>query len=133
MMDYPEYLESDHWRWIRAKIRRRARGWCERCKVNKRDDIHHLTYERVGYELLTDLIGICSYCHEYLHGKRVVDPAATVFTPEEIRLIREYAWEIEEQNWAFLEKGCERRNDWAPVMALIKRNVANTFDVKQHG
>ena len=123
-MTYSEYLESDHWRWIRAKIRRRARGWCERCKVNRRDDIHHLTYERVGHELLTDLIGVCSYCHEYIHGNRVIDPAATVYAPEEIRLIRDNDWFLGVVGWREFSDSCRRRNNMAPVLALLKRETS---------
>lgn len=30
-------------------------------------EVHHLTYERVGYEMLFDLISVCDPCHEQLH------------------------------------------------------------------
>lgn len=88
MLDYEEYLESDHWKKFRAKIRRRAGGYCERCKVGKRADIHHLSYERLGHELPSDVVAVCSECHEWLHGRRSKDPAATEYTPEEVDDLR---------------------------------------------
>ncbi|MFA5636906.1 MAG: HNH endonuclease [Anaerovoracaceae bacterium] len=74
--EYKAYLQSDEWKRIRTRIRRRARGRCERCGVNVRDDIHHTTYERVGDERLEDLVAVCRHCHRYLHGKSDYDPAA---------------------------------------------------------
>ena len=88
--EYRNYLASDHWRKLRTRVRRRARGWCERCKVGKRSDIHHLTYERLGAEKLEDLVAVCSYCHEFLHGKRTKDPAAAVYSEQEAEFIRTY-------------------------------------------
>ena len=85
---YSNYLESDEWKEKRSKVRRRARGWCERCKVRRREDVHHLTYQNVGNEKLTELVGVCRKCHEFLHGLRAEDPAATAFSGEEIRLLR---------------------------------------------
>lgn len=72
--EYKAYLQSDEWKRIRTRIRRRARGRCERCGVNVRDDIHHKTYERVGNEDLKDLIAVCRPCHRCIHGKSEYDP-----------------------------------------------------------
>jgi hypothetical protein len=94
-MNYAEYRDTEHWKRTRAHIRRRARGWCERCKVGKRDDVHHLTYERLGAEQDGDLIGVCRECHEFLHGLQNVDPAATTYTKQEQEWIRRWQrWDI---------------------------------------
>ena len=29
-------------------------------------------YERIGHELPTDLMAVCSFCHELIHGKHVL-------------------------------------------------------------
>lgn len=52
----------------------RAGGMCERCRGNPIDAVHHLTYIRKYNELLEDLQGICSGCHDFIHGKSDVDP-----------------------------------------------------------
>lgn len=38
------------------------------------DAVHHITYERIGCENLTDLMAICDPCHEFESGKRDNDP-----------------------------------------------------------
>lgn len=85
---YHRYLMTKNWKAIRTTVRRRSRGWCERCKVQRYDHIHHLTYDRVGHELKEDLIAVCMWCHEYLHGKSKEDPAAVIYTPEELKILR---------------------------------------------
>ena len=33
------------------------------------EQVHHLTYERVGYEILDDLVSTCAACHEREHRR----------------------------------------------------------------
>jgi 5-methylcytosine-specific restriction endonuclease McrA len=43
------------------------------------DVVHHLTYERLGNELLIDLVSLCNGCHDQAHGKvRSADVSAFV-------------------------------------------------------
>lgn len=72
--DYQLYLASRQWAIKREAVRERSNGTCEQCWINKMDAVHHLTYERVGDERLTDLIAICDPCHEFLSGKSTRDP-----------------------------------------------------------
>lgn len=73
-MDYHRYLASREWALRRAAIRRRARGKCERCHYHKMDAVHHLTYERVGHEPLSDLMAICDGCHKFVSAESDQDP-----------------------------------------------------------
>lgn len=91
---YKDYLDSDEWKKLRTRVRRRARGWCERCKVGPRADVHHLTYERLGNERLDDLVAVCRECHEHLHGRRAQDPAAATYSKQEIKAVR-HLYEIQ--------------------------------------
>ena len=75
--EYHEYLASREWAILKNKVRNRSGGICERCGTGEHDHTHHLTYERAGHELLTDLIGVCMDCHKYLSGKSDHDPAGT--------------------------------------------------------
>lgn len=52
---------------IREKVLLRSRGTCERCKVNKAEHMHHLTYARVGREWPSDIEHICIICHGLYH------------------------------------------------------------------
>lgn len=61
---YRAYLRSEGWRWRRARVLSRAKGRCEGCGVADATEVHHLTYARVGQEMLFDLVAICHPCHE---------------------------------------------------------------------
>jgi hypothetical protein len=63
--------KEDWWGWYVPAIRRRAGGRCERCNKRTRYlEVHHLTYERFGRELLTDLQGLCKPCHNLADEER---------------------------------------------------------------
>ena len=64
---YNEYLKSEKWQQLRHKIFRRCHGVCEGCGDRPAVEVHHLTYERFGDELLFDLVGVCEECHEKVH------------------------------------------------------------------
>lgn len=68
IMKYTEYLKTDHWKELRAVKLHEANDQCETCKSKSRLQVHHLTYERVGNELLTDLKVLCESCHEKVHN-----------------------------------------------------------------
>lgn len=72
---YQAYLCSREWSVLTRKVRDRSGGRCERCKVNKHESTHHLTYERKYKERLEDLLGICNDCHSFIHGKSDYDPS----------------------------------------------------------
>lgn len=38
-------------------------------KETKWFDVHHKTYDRIGDELLDDLVLLCKSCHKAQHGK----------------------------------------------------------------
>lgn len=82
--EYQQYLRSPQWREKRDAVLKRAGGKCEECtreyKIRGKwngymvwpvQEVHHLTYERVGNENLDDLIGLCKRHH---HAEHFVDP-----------------------------------------------------------
>lgn len=76
--DFKRYLASREWAILKEQVRARAGGICERCKNAPIDSTHHVTYERIGCELLEDLLGVCEPCHQFISAKSDVDPAASV-------------------------------------------------------
>jgi hypothetical protein len=72
--EYHRYLASRAWMLLRRQVRARSHGMCERCRERPHQETHHLTYERVGDELLEDLLGVCRPCHRYLSAVTDVDP-----------------------------------------------------------
>jgi hypothetical protein len=72
--EYQKYLASREWALLKKQVRERCRGKCERCKTGDYESTHHLTYTRIGRELLDDLQAVCNRCHDFLSGKSDFDP-----------------------------------------------------------
>jgi CRISPR system Cascade subunit CasD len=54
---------SAQWRSIRAERLAYDSGLCVFCKMEA-EDVHHVTYERVGAERIEDLRSLCKICHD---------------------------------------------------------------------
>lgn len=68
-MPYEDYLRTPEWNRLRRLVLYRAEFRCERCgRADQEWNVHHLTYERRGYEELTDLVLWCRACHRDHHG-----------------------------------------------------------------
>lgn len=69
-MPYKEYLQTEEWKILRRLVIQRAQRRCEWCRRPDQEwNVHHLTYERRGYENLSDLVLLCRDCHAAEHGK----------------------------------------------------------------
>jgi hypothetical protein len=64
---YQSYLLTPQWRDKRRRVLERERYICQGCRERRAEEVHHLTYERVGRELLFDLVALCSLCHRAAH------------------------------------------------------------------
>lgn len=62
--EYKEYLKSEHWQKIRMTAIKNADGRCQLCNSDKRLEVHHRTYQRVGKENIKDLTVLCHKCHK---------------------------------------------------------------------
>ena len=67
---YNAYLETPEWKRRRRAVLLRDEGMCQGCRIRQATQVHHLTYERVGEEMLFDLVSICDQCHETLHREK---------------------------------------------------------------
>lgn len=65
---YEGYLYSKMWKRKRSWIFERSEGKCERCG-NPAAQVHHKTYERLGYENPEDLMAVCLSCHGKEHSE----------------------------------------------------------------
>lgn len=65
---YVQHLSSEKWKRLRVRIFNRCKGICEGCGINKATQVHHLTYDRMGDEMLFDLAAMCAPCHKKVHG-----------------------------------------------------------------
>ena len=74
--DYNDYVHRDHWKQLRQECEEyHGSSDCSVCgqksETGPRNDLHHLTYRRMGNERPEDLVFLCRYHHSevYRHGK----------------------------------------------------------------
>jgi hypothetical protein len=67
---YKAHLQSPKWKALSAKVILRAQGICEGCRKHPATQTHHLTYRRMGDEMLFDLVAVCDSCHAKIHLKQ---------------------------------------------------------------
>ncbi|MAS95000.1 MAG: hypothetical protein CMO55_17530 [Verrucomicrobiales bacterium] len=70
---YQSYLTTPEWRIKRDAVLKRAGHMCEGCLKWKATEVHHLTYVRVGREMLFDLVAVCEICHREIHDPDSVE------------------------------------------------------------
>jgi hypothetical protein len=67
-LPYKEYLKSEHWLRRRKIAYAKAKGACQVCNAkDKKLNVHHRTYERLGNEAPSDVIVLCEDCHKIFH------------------------------------------------------------------
>ena len=66
---YNEHLNSEEWQAIRALALKRDKHLCQGCMTEPATEVHHLSYENMGQELLWELISTCRACHAKVHAK----------------------------------------------------------------
>jgi hypothetical protein len=88
-VNYEKYLLSEKWQRGRLAVIERSGGQCEWCCGWRIAEIHHLTYERRGDELLSDLVGLCSDCYTWAHTELTPTLAIEHFGRQQRREWRE--------------------------------------------
>lgn len=90
---YDEYLKSERWKVLSEETKRIAGYRCQVCDSDGELHAHHRTYKRLGHELQSDLIALCSSCHALFHGKRDQSQGSTWALIQslstELRILRE--------------------------------------------
>lgn len=69
---YSQYMKSDKWKAIRLKVLKRDNYLCQACLEAPAQDVHHITYENIGDELMYELLSVCRDCHfNRIHKHRI--------------------------------------------------------------
>jgi 5-methylcytosine-specific restriction endonuclease McrA len=71
-LPYAEYLKTAHWQRVRALALETAGHACELCASTEALQVHHRTYERLGFEQPDDVITLCDDCHRDHHRALVL-------------------------------------------------------------
>ena len=66
---YVDYIQSVQWKRFRKQYIAMLTSTV--CRLhgcsNQGRILHHITYERIGYELFKDIAFVCAHCHEKIH------------------------------------------------------------------
>ena len=72
--DKKEHLRSLYWQQLKERKLIQQDYRCAKCgKSTIHLDLHHITYERLGFERDDDVILLCRACHSSLHEKKGYD------------------------------------------------------------
>ena len=84
-LPYREYLKTGHWQRVRALALEQAEHQCELCSATDDLEVHHRTYQRLGFERPGDVIALCARCHGDHHRALVLRAIrATERAPEAV-------------------------------------------------
>lgn len=68
---YAVYIQSAAWKRFRERAIRSRGGHCEKCPATHPLEVHHLTYERLGRERLSDVQVLCEFHHSLVDEKHM--------------------------------------------------------------
>lgn len=70
---YEQRINSPEWKTLKFKLMQYRGSRCEKCEINTTFlELHHLTYDRLGRELPSDLQLLCHHCHVIADKQRSV-------------------------------------------------------------
>ena len=81
MAELRERYARPDWQELRDQVLQRDSFLCQGCRRNRATAVHHLTYDRLGREVLFDLISVCTHCHERIHPHLEASNGTRVSTP----------------------------------------------------
>jgi hypothetical protein len=64
--EYAEYLKEPQWEALRSVAISNGMP-CQRCKMNKATQVHHLNYRNIVDVKPRDLVALCAHCHSKMH------------------------------------------------------------------
>lgn len=68
---YEEYMQSPEWADFRNRwfTQTNFPKQCVACNVTTGLELHHVTYERLGFERMNDVVPLCRRCHKEFHER----------------------------------------------------------------
>lgn len=87
-MPYLTYLKTEHWKRLKNIVKKRAGYKCEECGLEALVlNVHHAIYRGRGQERTSDLICLCTYCHDEEHGIKEKIPNWTILNKSQETLV----------------------------------------------
>lgn len=84
-LDYDKYIKSEEWKEVREEREFLDGLKCRFCGSAKNLTVHHITYENVPNEDMTDLVTLCWTCHNELHKYDDIRKKRSFYLPADYR------------------------------------------------
>ena len=101
---YYEYLQSDWWKKTRDECIDSFEKKCFCCEKPYDLQVHHLTYEHLGFERKSELVCLCKKCHEWIEEKKKYSGGLS-----------------KKQQWDLLE--CRKKEIWGKAHNMPYRSL----------
>ena len=122
---YNEYLKSDWWKQTREKTIKRYGGKCFCCNKESDLQVHHLSYDHLGFEKENELICLCSGCHSWIEDQK--EQKVHLSLDEQMRLLEEHKLSFRKDNEPVT------LSKWTASDMFIKAMVKDKRDRSSHG
>ena len=77
VFNYKEYLKTNHWIKKKYELKQKYVPQCRICQATTGLNVHHIRYDNIGDEKLTDLCYLCYKCHTWMHKSMSSDEINT--------------------------------------------------------
>ena len=84
---YDAYLSSPEWQEKRRQVIALCGNKCQACGANPVQHVHHLNYQNLGNEPLSELAGVCESCHRAMHRHMWQQPITTAMVVDRMRQV----------------------------------------------
>lgn len=130
--NYNEYLKSDHWQNLKQIYKESLLPqYCIICH-NEKFNLHHRSYERIGNEMIFDLIPLCQSCHFKVHKYCNENNTTIQTTHHAIRKV--FKLKKKEVQKIFEPFSLNKNFKWMPLsledLELIKQKIGETTFLK---
>lgn len=124
-----KYYTSPEWAALKDAVRKRCGNVCEACESRPMYALHHVTYQRLYHEELTDLAGLCEECHKAQHSLAEKEDSPRVIH----NAIKDYLWRQMEccGTWPLSEEDFERCLSMLNEMDGDRRGLRNVADLSR--
>lgn len=133
---YINYLQTEHWRWLREDVFERWGRVCINCGSNDQVDAHHMVYRNLTDCTPDDLLPLCRRCHDRYHWakkQKLLDHKWIVKAPAGPERIKRLKRAFEAVKWrpdrisdielnrVVLHPNQPRRSRWMPYSEYVKK------------
>ncbi len=124
MGTYKDYLNSEHWNSVKNEYFNKNPYRCYFCGSKYFLNLHHITYDRLGKEDLSDLVYLCKRCHKYTHFSKESEVVKKWLERIRLKRLKESRYPKKKKTLTSYLEGQKtaRRNYWRNRMKKVQNS-----------